>query len=170
MPETLPTLTEFFVGLAGFSAVIVALAGARFTAVPIDRFRVLGLLYTTLGGALLSVTPGVLADAGLAPAAIWPVSSGLFAAFGVTLTVWSLRQRAGMALSVRRHLSRAVWVFGTGGAALLALTHALNALGWPAPPSSRLHAPSLVYLLVLGSILFIRMLTNRPYDEDGSEP
>ena len=63
--SSLPSLIEFFIGLAGFSGIVVALSGSSVASDPLDRFRVLVLLGNALGGGVFAALPLMLVDSGI---------------------------------------------------------------------------------------------------------
>jgi hypothetical protein len=53
VPESLSTLAELGIGLAGFSSIVVVLGGQALSLDPLDRARVYGLLQASFAVSLL---------------------------------------------------------------------------------------------------------------------
>jgi hypothetical protein len=75
--ETLLTIAELAIGLAGFSAVVAAFT-IRGELSPTDRSRFIWLFTTAFVAALLAFVPSMLSEAGLADATLWRASSGIW--------------------------------------------------------------------------------------------
>ena len=160
--NALPILSELFIGIAGFSGIVVALSGAEIAKDPLDRFRVLSLLLSTLGGAVFAVLPIVLSEAGVAPERAWRLASGFYSFYLALVVAWGGHQRLRLAVSVLRSTHIVVWAFGTGGQGLASLVLAVGASGWAGTGASSFYLYSLFYSLVLGCLLFLRLLLVRP--------
>jgi hypothetical protein len=88
-------ITEFSIGLAGFSGIVAALAHRTGSWVQVDRYRIGNLLYSGL-------TPGFLAFFALGllaniehQATVWKISSGVLAlvlAYGMFVTIYGRRK------------------------------------------------------------------------------
>ncbi len=160
MPESLGTITEFAVGLAGFSGIVVALGDRPGMLHPIDRFRVMALLASSLGAALLSLIPVALADHGLSASLAWRSASAVFAGYAAVVTFWLVRQRFSLEPEELVNLHPGMWALGTGGFVGTIVLQSWNV--GSTNPSAGPYLGSLMFLLLLGSLLFVRLLLSRP--------
>jgi len=160
MPESLGTITEFAAALAGFSGIVVALGDRPGMLHPIDRFRVMALLASSLGAALLSLVPVALVDVGLSVSLSWRSASGVFAAYATVVTVWLVRQRFALGPEDLLNLHPGMWLLGLGGFLGTIVSQTWNVVS--TTPSGDAYLFCLLFLLTLGSLLFVRLLLNRP--------
>jgi hypothetical protein len=72
--NALLTLAQVAIGLAGFSAILVALSGKPHQWTPVDSFRIRNILAFTFQSVFLSLVPFVLAFFSLREATVWHVS------------------------------------------------------------------------------------------------
>ncbi len=160
--SSLPSLIEFFIGLAGFSGIVVALSGSSMASEPLDRFRVLVLLGNALGGGVFAALPLMLVDSGAPEEIAWAFASGAFAVYAALFTFWGMRHRVTLPAQALEHLHPIMWLAGNGGLLLASIALLANALGWPGGPSALPYLCSLLYLLVYSCVLFVRLLLVRP--------
>jgi membrane glycosyltransferase len=160
--SALTILAELFIGIAGFSGIVVALSGAAIAQDPLDRFRVLSLLLTTLGGAVFAVLPIVLSDVGVAPERAWRLASGIYSVYLGLVAAWQARQRFSLPASAMRSTHAAVWVLAMGGQGLASIVLAIGATGWAGSSASAFYLAPLFYSLALACLLFVRLLLIRP--------
>jgi hypothetical protein len=160
--NALTTLAELFIGIAGFSGIVVALSGASVASDPLDRFRVLALLLIALGGAVFAALPLILSDAGLSLERTWLFASGAYSAYFALVVAWTVRQRISLPATALQSLHPIVWLLYLGGSALSSLALCVNATGWPLGSSSALYLYPLLYSLLLSCVLFVRLLIVRP--------
>jgi hypothetical protein len=72
--SALLTLAQVAIGLAGFSAILVALSGKPHQWTPVDAFRIRNILAFTFQSVFLSLVPLVLALFSLPESMVWKVS------------------------------------------------------------------------------------------------
>jgi hypothetical protein len=159
---SLPSLIEFFIGLAGFSGIIVALSGSSVASNPLDRFRVLVLLGTALGGGVLAALPLMLVDSGVSEETAWAFASGAFAVYAAPFALWGMRRRVTLPAQALQHLHPIMWLAGNGGFLLASVALLANAIGWPVGTSALPYLCSLLFLLLYSCVLFVRLLLVRP--------
>ena len=160
--ESLPSLIEFFIGLSGFSGIIVALSGSWNASNPLDRFRVLVLLGNTLGGGVFAALPLLLVDAGVSGQAVWALPSGAFAAYTAFFAFWGMRRRITLPAETRQHLHPIMWLAGHAGLLIASIALVANAVGWPLGTSALPYLCSLLFLLLYSCVAFVRLLLVRP--------
>lgn len=68
------TLAQVAIGLAGFSAILVALSGKPHQWTPVDAFRIRNILAFTFQSVFLSLIPFVLAFFSLPESTVWKAS------------------------------------------------------------------------------------------------
>ena len=74
VPNALLAMAQVAIGLAGFSAILVALSGKPHQWKAVDAFRIRNILAFTFQSVFLSLTPFVLAFFSLAEATVWKLS------------------------------------------------------------------------------------------------
>jgi hypothetical protein len=79
--EALLAIAQIALGLAGFSAVLVALSGEPTRWTPLDSFRISGMLTLSFGALFLSLAPFVLGFLSVSESATWRISAGAIALF-----------------------------------------------------------------------------------------
>ena len=160
--SSLPSLIEFFIGLAGFSGIVVALSGSSVASDPLDRFRVLVLLGNALGGGVFAALPLMLVDSGIWEETAWALASGAFAVYTALFTLWGMRHRVTLPAQALQHLHPIMWLAGNGGLVVVSVALLANAVGWPFGTSALPYLCSLLFLLLYSCVLFVRLLLVRP--------
>ena len=164
MPESLATIAELGIGLAGFSSIVVALGYRSQRLGSLDRMRVIGLLLGSLGASLFATLPIVLADAGNAPSTIWRASSTALAAGLAGLLAYAFVARRDLSEPESAALHPAMWFLIIGGFSVFIPVLAWNAVGLRSAPSSGPYLSALYFLLVYSTAQFFRVLLVRPAD------
>ena len=162
MPESLSTIAEIGIGLAGFAGIIFAIGYQSHPLDPLDRMRVIGMLSGSLGVTLTATLPLVLADICVAEQTLWRTSSAAFAAYMLTCLLYVLHGSRSLSRLARSQLHPGVWIFVVCGSLVFALALVGNALGWPGAPSAGPYLAGLYFLLLYSSIQFLRLLLVRP--------
>jgi hypothetical protein len=164
--NALTTFAELFIGIAGFSGIVVALSGTSVAWDPLDRFRVISLLLSALGGAVFAAVPLILIDGGASLERTWLFASGGYSAYFALVVVWTVRQRFALPPAALESLHPVMWALGVGGSAISSIALCANTIGWPAGTSGALYLCTLLFSLLLSCLLFVRLLIIRP----GSPP
>ena len=156
--ETLSTVAEVGLGLAGFTGVLVVLGRQPGRFSPAESFRLAVLLVGSLSALFLSLVPLVLRDFGLAGANLWRVSSGVMLASVVCSGAFLARPVARFRVSKSEAYSP--WVLGslTSGALIVLVLQVVNLTGllWPTGPGA--YSFGLLFLLAGGVVQFVRIL------------
>jgi hypothetical protein len=161
--NALLALAQIAIGLAGFSAILVALSGKPHQWTPVDAFRIRNILAFTFQGVFLSLVPFALAFFSLPESIVWKASLLIIAAatFGDVLLVLSgvyrLTRPQRAVLNTGVVSSVTVVLFVTAVVELLAAVGMLR----PAPAVCFL---GLVVLLGVSTVLVARFLFARPAD------
>ena len=161
--NALLTVAEVAIGLAGFSAILVALSGKPDQWTPVDAFRIRNILAFSFQSVFLSLIPFVLAFFSLPESTVWKVSSLVIAiaTFGDVLLVLSGVYR----LSRLERAVLKVGVVSTVTAILSAMgaVELLAAFGITRPAPGVFFV-GLIVLLGISTVLVARFLFARPAD------
>ena len=161
--NALLAMAQVAIGLAGFSAILVALSGKPHQWKPVDAFRIRNILAFTFQSVFLSLTPFVLAFFSLAEATVWRVSLLIIAlaTLGGVLLVLSGVYR--LSRSERAVLNALVVSTVTATLCITAAIELLAAFGI-VRPASGVFFLGLVVLLGVSTVLVARFLFARPAD------
>ena len=161
--NALLTLAQVAIGLAGFSAILVALSGKPHQWTPVDAFRIRNILAFSFQSVFLSLIPFVLAFFSLPESTVWRVALLIIATatFGNVVLVLSGAYR--LAHAERAVLNAVVVSTVTAILFTMAAVELLAAFGIvrPAPGVFFL---GLVVLLGVSTVLVARFLFARPAD------
>lgn len=163
LANALLTLAQVAIGLAGFSAILVALSGKPHQWTPVDAFRIRNILAFTFQSVFLSLTPFVLAFLSMPEPAVWRVSLLIIAlaTLGDVLLVLSGVNR--LSRPQRAVLNALVISTVTAVLLFMAAVELLAALG-RVHPASGVFFLGLVVLLGVSTVLVTRFLFARPAD------
>lgn len=157
------TFAEVAVGLAGFSAILVALSGKPHQWTAIDTFRIRNILAFSFQSVFLSLIPFVLTFFALPAPTVWRVSVlllGMTTLGDVLLTISGVFR---LQPSQRAILNaKVVWSVLTTLCAMAALE--LLAVPGIVRPASGVFFLGLVVLLGISTVLVARFLFARPAD------
>ena len=159
-PGSFFIITEFAVGVAGFSGIIAALGYRAGELGALGRFRVLNLLTTALAAAFGGLVPQLLAGFGFVGESLWQCSSIVLGICLVALLVDPYVRRNRLSANERKIIHPGLWLLIMGSIAALAVLQAANAIS--ASPSPGPIFAGLVGLLGVSAILFVRFLVHRP--------
>lgn len=159
--ELLSTITEFSIGLAGFSGVIGVFIHGSGGWLLVDRFRITNLL-------VMSLTPGFLAFLTLglfqvsSQLAATRISAGVFAATIAILLFFIPRARARIPERDQYLVGLRVFIPMSSAFAIVLVVQALVAAGVISSHIFTLYYYSLVVLLLLAVVQFARLILARP--------
>ena len=157
-PDTLLTLAEISVAIAGFAGIISMLGRGRSTkSTAADALRVQQMLEMALLNALFALAPLPFLASGEAGAATWRVGCGLHLGASVFLTVlgiWRFRTRLPEADPI--WISIAI----SAGAAASALVDAWVLLGFAAAEAFSFYLATLVLSMTSAGLKFIAVCTS----------
>ena len=161
--NALLTLAQVAIGLAGFSAILVALSGKPHQWTPVDAFRIRNILAFTFQSVFLSLVPFLLALFKLPESTVWQVSLLVLAmaTLGDVLLVLSGVYR--LSRPERAVLKALVVSTVTVILGALAAVELLAAFG-RVRPASGVFFLGLVVLLGISTVLVARFLFARPAD------
>jgi hypothetical protein len=161
--NALLTFAQLAIGLAGFSAILVALSGKPHQWTAVDAFRIRNILAFTFQSVFLSLIPFVLAFFSLPASTVWQVSLLILAAGtlgGVLLVLSGVYRLSRSERAVLKALvvCTVVVVLCTMAAAELLAAFAILR------PASGVFFLGLVVLLGVSTVLVARFLFARPAD------
>ncbi len=160
--DSFGTVAEVGVALAGFSAIATVLSFDRGAIAPLDRFRTLCLLMSALCAVFSSTIPMIGDAFGVSGVPLWRATSLVLLLVVFASTAAALFLIRELSAEDRNALSWSLSVFSVGGNVVVVGVQLINALGLLAPPGPGPIMASLVWLLFLSAVLFVRMLVNRP--------
>lgn len=160
--DTLLTLSEVSLGLAGFAGIVVVFGRGPGELAPADSFRLLALVGCSLGTLFLSLIPIALNAVGLPEPELWQWSSAMMLAVAVPAH-WSAFSR------IRRHMAEIlevipVYLLPIGVFLFLAnfIAQVCNAFGVGSLPIFGVYFFGLILYLGFAALQFARMLFVRP--------
>ena len=161
--NALLTLAQVAIGLAGFSAILVALSGKPHQWKPVDAFRIRNILAFTFQSVFLSLTPFVMAFFGWPESTVWKAALLVIAiaTFGNVLLVLSGVYR--LSRAERAVLNAAVVSTVTAVLFVTAAVELVAAFG-VVRPAPAVFFLGLVVLLAVSTVLVARFLFARPAD------
>ena len=161
--SALLAFSQVAIGLAGFSAILVALSGKPHQWTPVDAFRIRNILALSFQSVFLSLVPLVLAFFSLPQPAVWQVSLLVLALGtlgGVALVLSGVYRLSAAERAVLKALVVSSVVVVLSCMAAIELLAAFSVFG-PAPAVFFL---GLVVLLAVSTVLVARFLFARPAD------
>jgi len=168
IPESLLTIAELALGLAGFSGVILVFSGSPDAMHPMDRLRMRLLLAMSLGAMILGVLPSGIALLGAEGDTLWRICSGAMVVTLAPIAMVFFLDYRNIGKAHPRELATgamgggaAAIVAAVGGAAmsLLALAHLLGVL----PGHGRaIFFFFVLWLLAMAAFLFTSLIFVRP--------
>ena len=161
--NALLTLAQVAIGLAGFSAILVALSGKPHLWTPVDAFRIRNILAFSFQSVFLSLVPFVLAFFSLPEPTVWKASLLILAMATLAGVLLVLSGVYRLSPSERAVLNAVVVSTVVAVLCLMAAVEllAVFALVRPAPAVFFL---GLVVLLGISTVLMARFLFARPAD------
>ncbi|GLQ88313.1 hypothetical protein [Dyella flagellata] len=161
--SALLTFAQVAIGLAGFSAILVALSGKPHQWTAVDAFRIRNILAFSFQSVFLSLIPFVLTFFSLPGPTVWQVSLLILSTTtlgDVLLTLSGVYRLS----SAERAVLNVMVVFSV--VALLCTTAAFELLAafGIARPASGVYFLGLVVLLGISTVLVARFLFARPAD------
>jgi ABC-type iron transport system FetAB permease component len=160
--DSLATVAEIGIALAGFSGLVVVLRKRSGSLNDIEKYRMSVLLATAFGAMFLALLPGALQQLGLDDDVVWRASSGILTAFSLAFVL-------GWVLSSRRFFNVAREIFNVPAFSLMTIGHLINlvsqlsvTLGMWGDSKPGVYLLGLLWLLAHASQQFVRMLFVQP--------
>jgi len=161
--SALLTVAQVAIGVAGFSAILVALSGKPHQWTAVDAFRIRNILALSFQSVFLSLVPFVLAFFSLPEPSVWKVSLLILALATLAGVVLVLAGVYRLSPSERAVLKAVVVSTVVAVLCLMAAVELLAAFGI-VRPASAVFFLGLLVLLGVSSVLVARFLFARPAD------
>jgi hypothetical protein len=160
--DTLLTLAEVSLGLAGFAGIVVVFGRGPGELAPADSFRLLALVGCSLGTLFLSLIPIALGFVGVPEPALWQWSSAMLIAVAVPAHLFAFSRIRRDAAAIFEVVP--VYLLPFGAFLFLAnfVAQICNALGVGWSPSFGVYLFGLLLYLGFAAVQFARMLFVRP--------
>jgi hypothetical protein len=168
--NTLPTVAEIALGLAGFSGIAIVLTRSGGRLLRFEAYRLGILLGTTLGATFLALLPLVLLEFGIERSTALRFSSAVMSAFTIVFMAYFI--------SAIRYLRTTMPEIATPGPVITVLTlHAVNVAAQIFAAAARsahwsgIYLAGCCWLLAHGAYQFGRILFIRPRsDTEPTQP
>jgi len=160
--DTLLTLAEISLGLAGFAGIVVVFGRGPGALPPADSLRLVALVGASFGTLFLSLIPIALGFVGVAEPELWQWSSAIMVALivpGHVIGALHIRRIAAEMFEVTP-----VYLLGIGACLLLSnlIAQICNCLGVASLPNFGVYLFGLIVYLGFAATQFARMLFVRP--------
>jgi hypothetical protein len=157
-PDTLSTVAEIALGLAGFTGLLVVLGRQPGGFSPSEAFRLLILLVASLSALFLALIPLALHDSGLSGFVLWRVSSLIMAGSILASAGFLVRRVRSFQRGDSEAYSPVILVLISTGAGLVFVAQILNASGVLGSPSPGAYSFGLLFFIAAGAVQFVRIL------------
>ncbi|HXY96701.1 MAG TPA: hypothetical protein VEH00_06965 [Steroidobacteraceae bacterium] len=161
--NALLTLAQVAVGVAGFSAILVALSGKPHQWTPVDAFRIRNILAFSFQSVFLSLVPFVLVFFSVPEPAVWKPSLLILATATLADVLLVLSGVWRLSPSERAVLKALVVSTVVAVLCLMAAVELLGAFGI-VRPAAAVFFLGLLVLLAVSTVLMARFLFARPAD------
>lgn len=169
IPDSLLTIAELALGLAGFSGVILVFGGLPDRMHPLDSIRVRLLLSMSLGAMVLALLPFGMQLFSLGETSIWRLACGALGAYGLFMGAVFLHDLRRMTEASRWQLfgsgaqGARVWAIAVGFFSLAVFfAQVLHAAGWLSGSGTAVFFSGLLWLVAMGAYLFASLVFDRP--------
>lgn len=160
--DTLLTLAEVSLGLAGFAGIVMVFGRGSEVLAPADSFRLLALVACSLGTLFLSLISVALGFLGIAEPELWQWSSAMMIAVIIPAHCYAF-------VRIRRHVAELLEVvpvsvipFGMSLFVINLIAQLCNTLDVAWAPSFGVYFSGLILYLAFAAVQFARMLFVRP--------
>ena len=160
--DTLLTLAEISLGLAGFAGIVVVFGRGPGALPPADSLRLVALVGASFGTLFLSLIPIALGFVGVAEPELWQWSSAMMIALVVPAHLLAFSRIRRDAAEIFEVLP--VFMLPIGASFFVAnwVAQILNVLGTAWVPSFGVYLFGLILYLLFAAFQFARMLFVRP--------
>lgn len=160
------SLAEFSISLAGFTSVVVVFVHKDEAWLEFDKFRVINALLASLGASFLSLIPWGLMYLNFREKEVFPIHSIIITAY-IAMFIASVLYRSRKILSAEdraqlpKVLVRTLILLGV----FLIILHLSKLIGLISLALNGLNYFSIIYLLVVSTFAFSRIIFYRPKDK-----
>lgn len=162
MEDSFGTVMEFSIALAGFTAVAIALSREPGRLDPLDCFRALNLLTTALGAGFGASFVLIGSAFGATGPVLWQFASAGLVVVVAFVTAVPIYLSLRLTPSQRGETSPLIWTLGAGGNVVVVAAQVANMAGVFGPAGPGPIMASLIWLLLVSSLMFVRLLVIRP--------
>ena len=162
IPDSLQTIAEISIGLAGFSGLVVALRKGPGPLDDIQKYRLRILFSLSFGAMFLSLLPDMLVNFGVPDERVWIDSSAAICAYSFLFMAWWI-------VSSRRMARIAPEIFNWGAFSTMAAGHTIVLLlqlavmlGFLESRAPGVITLGLIWYLIHSAQQFVRMLFIQP--------
>jgi hypothetical protein len=160
--DTLLTLAEVSLGLAGFAGIVMVFGRGPGALPPADSFRLLALVGCSLGTLFLSLIPVALGFVGVAEPELWQWSSALMVAVAIPAHLFGISRVRRDAAELFEVVPVYMIPFGASFFVANLIAQVCNSLGIGWSPSFGVYLFGLIWYLGFAAFQFARMLFVRP--------
>lgn len=158
VPDSLQTIAEISIGLAGFSGLIVALRRNPGPLTEVHKFRLRILLANTFAAMFLSLLPDLLLSFRVPEGRIWFDSSASMLGFSLLFVIWLVTAGRRMARVVPEIFNWLIFYTFTAGHVVVVMLQAAVMAGLIAGRAPGAFMLGLVWYLIHATFQFVRML------------
>ena len=166
--STFEILAEVSIGLAGFGSIAIVLAQGRREMRPEDRFRALGLYFSSLGALFLALLPIGIAHTHADEILLWQLSSSAMAVYIVFITLAIVRMRARY-LPQEHYGGPLLTAFITITTIINLAAQMINVAAWPHVPHASPYYFGVIWFLGYGCIFFMRLMFHQPRENSDED-
>jgi hypothetical protein len=160
--DALFAVSEFGVGLAGFSAVFVALVRRSDAWEAASAYRLELLVIQSLAAGLFALLPVTVRFLGVEGPAAWRLSSALLILLYLLGSLVGWRRSVKLPEEARKAIEGGLQLYGYAQSAILVLLLLLNVVGFPFEPQIGPYFLGLVVLLLNSAVNFAQIVLTRP--------
>lgn len=160
--DTLLTLSEVSLGLAGFAGIVVVFGRGPGVLAPADSFRLLALVGCSLGTLFLSLIPIALNAVGVSEPGLWQWCSAVMLAAAVPAHLFAFSRLRRDAAEIIEVIPISMVPFGAFLFLANFIAQICNTLGAGWHPSFGVYLFGLLLYLLFAALQFARMLFVRP--------
>jgi len=165
IPDSLQTIAEISIGLAGFSGLLVALREKSGPFDNIQKYRLRILFSLSFGAMFLSLLPGTLLNFDVPDGRIWFDSSAALLTFSLGFVVWWILSSRHMARVAPEIFNWAVFCTMATGHIIVLLLQLAVLLGFLETRAPGVFSLGLIWYLIHAVQQFVRMLFILPKEQ-----
>ncbi len=158
IPNSLQTISEISIGLAGFSGLVVALRKNSGPLSDVQKYRLRVLFGMSFGAMILALLPDTFLNLGLPENRVWFWSCLALSAYSTTFLVWWIAASWRVAKVAPEIFKWSVFTATTTGHAVALLLQLMVVSGLSVSNAAGFFSIGLIWYLIHAAHQFIRML------------
>lgn len=158
IPDSLQTIAEISIGLAGFSGLIVALRKSTGPLTNVQKYRLTILFALTFGALFLSLLPDLLANFRVPGGRIWFDSSAAMFGYSLIFVSWMITGARQIAKVAPEIFHWAIFWTLTAGHIVVLLMQVAVMTGFIVERAAGAYSLGLIWYLIHAAQQFVRML------------